>query len=734
MSSVEVEFARGVEAHQRGSLAEAERVYGAILRGLPHHPGALQFLGLLRMQQGDLESALSLLRQAAAIAPRDAACQAKLGGALLESGDGLAALQAFDRAVELAPGIAALLNARSNVLMVLGRNVEAARDLARAIELEPGNFAHRNDLGDVMLQLGNAEDALRHFEEAARLDPRSPLPLSNAANALLAMQCPEAALASAQHALRQDPHFLEALHNGGCALLDLGRVDEARGYFERALAVDPQYVKSLINRGLALRLQGSYGEAAASFRRVLDLAPDRPHVLGALLLSLRWACRWDELDVLDARLRTELQEGKPAADPRELLLIEDSPPLLYAAARSFIESEFKTLEISARRAASARRSARLTVAYVSGDFHDHATAQLIAELIESHDRREFEIIGISFGPDDGSALRHRLRRAFDQFIDVRGATDPQVVDRIAAAGAQIAVDLKGLTFGNRLGVFARRCAPVQAAYLGYPGTTGAGFIDYLIADRMVIPPEQQRWYAENIVYLPDCYQVNDRRRHVSDAALTRADVGLPVDAFVFCCFNASYKLSAEIFAVWMRLLRDVAGSVLWLLDDNAEATRNLIKAAEHHGVAAHRIVFAQRAAPAQHIARYRLADLFLDTLPVCAHTIASEALWAGLPVLTCLGNAFAGRVAASLLHAAGLDELIKVSLSDYAAGAFTLATTPGRIQALRHQLSATRTTCPLFDTDRFRVHIEQAYRVMWRRHQDGEPPTGFTVAPAPRSA
>jgi len=320
-----------------------------------------------------------------------------------------------------------------------------------------------------------------------------------------------------------------------------------------------------------------------------------------------------------------------------------------------------------------------------------------------------------------------LKDAFDRFLDVRNMTDREIVDVMRDAGVHIAVDLKGLTHGNRMGVFAQRCAPIQVNYLGFPGTTGAAFMDYLIADRILIPENERGWYAEKIVYLPDTYQVNDRRRAISQKPQSRAELCLPMDSFVYCCFNASYKISPRFFALWMRLLARVPSSVLWLLDSNREATQRLRQTADSHGIDRRRIIFAPWAAPAEHIARYRFADVFLDTLPVGAHTTASEALWAGLPVLTCVGQSFSGRVAASLLTAANLPELVTHTLDQYENLAFTLATAPGPLKNLRERLARQRFDCALFDTDRFRRHLEAAYRQMWSRYENGEEPEHLAV-------
>jgi predicted O-linked N-acetylglucosamine transferase (SPINDLY family) len=371
---------------------------------------------------------------------------------------------------------------------------------------------------------------------------------------------------------------------------------------------------------------------------------------------------------------------------------------------------------------------RLRVAYLSADFHDHATAYLTAELFELHDRGRFEIIGVAFGPDDRSDMRRRVARAFDQFHDVQGWSDRAIAELVNDLDVDIAVDLKGHTQGARLGALAYRPAAIQVSYLGYPGTTGADFIDYVIADPIVLPFDQQPFYTERIVHLPDCYQVNDSKRKAAPTTPARQEAGLPGHGFVFCCFNNNYKIAPPVFDAWMRLLGGLEGSVLWLLEDNREARENLGKAAAR-GIDPARLVFAGRLPHEEHLARYRCADLFLDTLPYNAHTTASEALWTGLPVLTCRGASFAGRVAASLLHAVGLPELVTGSLGEYEALAGRLAGDPSRLGELRRRLAQNRSTFPLFDTDRFRRHLETAYARMWGLRQRGERPQSFAVEP-----
>lgn len=353
----------------------------------------------------------------------------------------------------------------------------------------------------------------------------------------------------------------------------------------------------------------------------------------------------------------------------------------------------------------------------------------MAGLFEQHDRSRFEIFGISFGDDDRSQIRKRLVAGFDHFHDVRSKSDEEVAKLLCDLQIDIAIDRNGHTRHARSGIFARRPAPIQVSYLGFPATTGANFIDYIIADPVVLPPEHQKFFSEKVAYLPDCYQVNDSKRKIAERTPLRRDMSLPEDGFVFCCFNNNWKIIPAVFDVWMRLLHQVEGSVLWLLKDNEGAEHNLSREARQRGIDPSRLVFAGRLAPAEHLARHRLADLFLDTLPYNAHTTASDALWTGLPVVTCLGEAFAGRVAASLLHAAGFPELITSSLQDYEALALRLAREPDYLTDIKARLMAHRGTCSLFDTSRFARHLEAAYTTMWETWQRGEAPSSFCVQP-----
>jgi len=572
------------------------------------------------------------------------------------------------------------------------RNAETA--LRREVELYPDLVNAHNLLGIVLIRQSRPEEALSVFRTALAVDPQS----------------------------------AEANNNLGNTLAELGRDEEAIPFLEKVVGLNPGLAAARYNLGIAFHNLKRHDEAIAGFRGALDLAPGLTYALGNLIRNETAICRWADLDEHVRTLRERLGQGTTVEDPFTVVAVSDSLREQRDCAEAYLKDR---LPVSPQPLWQGirHRHEKIRLAYLSSDFHAHATAFLIAGLLEHHDRSKFEVFAVSFGPDDRSDTRRRLIEGVDRFIDVRAQDDAQAAQLVHGLEADIAIDLKGHTHGARPGILARRPAPVQVSYLGFPGTTGADFIDYVVADRFVLPEEHQSFYSEKVVYLPDTYQVNDAARRISDAVPTRAQAGLPPQGFVFCCFNNSFKITPQVFDIWMRLLAKIPGSVLWLLEDNRPAMQNLRTEAQARGVAPERLVFAPRIALGEHLARHRVADLFLDTLPYNAHTTASDALWAGLPVLTCAGSAFAGRVAGSLLHAVGLPELVTGDLSAYEALALQLARDGSLLGALRAKLARNRLTHALFDTDRFRRHIESAYVTMWEISRRGERPRAFTVDP-----
>jgi protein O-GlcNAc transferase len=610
-----------------------------------------------------------------------------------------------------------------------GNLAEAARLYGAVLQGAPRNFQALYLLGFIQFQQGCFEEAERLIGEAVKINPHVPDAFYNLGCALQYLQRHEEALAAFDRALALKPDYGDALTNRGATLLALKNHREAIASFDRALALQPRDAEALSNRATALFEIRRYDESSVAYRRLIAAAPQFPYATGNFVLARAYCCDWSDFAQDRARITAELRAGNPAMAPHASTLILDNAEDQFRLARRWVADRCPPVPSPLWRGEIYRHD-KIRVAYLSADFHAHATAFLIAGVLERHDRSRFETIVLSFGPDDASEMRARLRRGCNRFIDVRAKSDAEIAAMIRQLEVDIAVDLKGFTQDSRPGIFAHRAAPVQVNYLAHPGTMGAVYMDYIFADKTVIPPEHQSSYGEKIVYLPDSYQANDSARRVAERVPSRAEAGLPHSGFVYASFNNSYKITPLVFEVWMRLLRASEGSVLWLLQDNETAAANLKREAEIRGVEPRRLIFAPRVNVAEHLARQRLADLFLDTLPCTAHTTASDALWVGLPVLTVLGTTFAGRVAASLLNAIGLPELVTSSLADYETVALSLARDPVALSRLKAKLGDNRHTHALFDTARFTRNLEKAFEAIWSRYQRGEPPTALIIAPA----
>ncbi|QCN96866.1 glycosyltransferase (plasmid) [Azospirillum argentinense] len=663
----------------------------------------------------DLRARIGECRSALAAKPGDSAALTGLFGALDALGE---------------PGTPEEAVARSafgEALRRQGRAAEAEAHHRAALSWLPDFGGNHFNLGLTLQALGRTAEAAEAYGEAARLMPRfAPAPC-NQGVLLRALGRREAAETALRRAVSLDPTLVPGWLNLGAVLQGYGRASAAAGCYRNALALRPDLAEAHANLGLMVKEAGRLADSLPSFERALALGlPDPGGVLAQLVQQMRHLCRWDGLAERSAQLAALVRSDATRQVHPWIFLGEGAGPAAeLACARRY--ADWRTQGIAAMPAGcDAGPRGRLRVGYLSADYHEHATAALIAELIERHDRNRVEVVGCSYGSDDGGPMRRRLTAAFDRFLDLAACSHADAAARIRAEGVDILVDLKGHTQHARPEIAAHRPAPVQAQWLGYPGTMGAGFIDYVIGDPLVTPFDHQPFYAERIVQLPVCYQPNDRSRPIGPTP-SRAACGLPERGMVFCCFNAAYKITPSQFDLWCRLLRAAPDSVLWLLDSHPEVSANLRREAMRRGVVADRLVFAPRRPPAEHLARYRLADLFLDTTPVGAHTTASDALWAGVPVLTVTGEGFASRVGTSLLRAAGLPELAVRSLADYEKTALRLAGDPDGISRLKARLMAERERAPLFDADRLARALQRAYATMWDIHAAGKPPRPFTV-------
>ena len=605
------------------------------------------------------------------------------------------------------------------------RAAEALAILEPLLDEAPDSADIRTQCGLARQDIGRRAQALADFDRALALKPDNSLTLLYRGNLFVESGDLALALDSYERLLRIAPGYDEAWFRRGNTLWLMERHDEALASYGQALERNPGRFGAAFNSAMILLKLERYDEAFAAFEAVRARLPDHPYILGGLASAVQGGCdlaRW--LDFQALVVRAVIDKSAVIA-PLVLHPFSHDGALRRRCSENFVADRVAGPNAPLWDGRVYQHD-RMRIAYLSADFHQHATADLIAGLIESHDRARFEIAGISFGPDDGSDIRARLIGAFDQFEDVRAKSDLEIARLLKDGEFDIAVDLKGHTEGARPGILAHRPCPVQVNYLGYPGTIGAPWLDYILADPTVLPFDHQPFYSEKIVHLPHCYQCNDISRVIADTP-SRRDVGLPDNGFVFCSFNAGWKITPAMFDVWMRLLAAVPGSLLWLLDDNAAATRNLRAAAAARGADPARLVFAPRLPTGAHLARHRLADLFLDTMPYNAHTTASDALWAGLPIITCLGEQFDGRVAASLLRTLGLPELVTHSMQDYESLALALARDPARLAGLRAGLAEKRLTSPLYHTGLFRKSIETAFLRMTQLSSQGLAPQSFAV-------
>jgi protein O-GlcNAc transferase len=686
------------------------------------HRGRAHALDVL----GRGEAALTSYEHAMVLRPDDIDARLARGAVLSALGRHQEALADYEMVLRSQPDHIAALNNRGAALQELGRVAEAEASFCRGLEVSPNDARLHGNRGVLLLKSGRFEEALACFDRALAISPHNANVLTNRGNALLGLQRLAEALQTYDRALAIAPDNTEALNNRGAALNEVKLYDDALASFDQALALRPDYGEAWYNRGNALKGMKRIAEAMLSFEKALAAGSPPPQAFSGYASCAAKVCDWTRTAKVAPELESDVASGRSIVSPFTFLGYNSSPALQRLCAQRYAADRFPVLP-PPLHAGIRRRHEKLRIAYLSANFNRHAMAYLMAHLFERHDRSCFEIAGISFGADDRSGIRARVVAAFDSFHDVRAMGDRDVARLLRDLEIDIAVDIMGYTLDGRPGILAHRPAPIQVNYLGYPGTMGASFIDYIIADPVVVPLGEEGFYSEKVVRLPHCYQVNDRLRIIAEPGPTRPEAGLPEHAFVFCSFNNNYKITRPLFGIWMRLVSAVPGSVLWLLGGDADVGDNLRREASLRGVDPARLVFAGRTEQPEHLARHRLADLFLDTLPYGAHTTCSDALWAGLPVLTCRGQAFAGRVAASVLHAVGLPELVTSTLDEYAALALRLAREPGLLSGLRRRLAANTLSHPLFDTDLTRVHIETAYSTMWRLWQNGEGPKSFQV-------
>jgi len=687
--------------HQNGQLPQAESAYRQLLNTQPRNAPALHLLGVLCYQTSRPEEAVSLIEKALQIEPRNSDYLSNYGLALRANGKLSEAINAYQKASQLSP-----------------------KDM------------------DIQLNLGNAYHEADRFEEAAGcyrrvfrfnqdMEVRDAL---CAALQALGNQCHLAGRYAQAEACYEEAvqyHAGDAIsyYNLGNAQRELGKPAEAATNYRLALKLVPNDADTHNNLGNVLREMGDLEQAIASYETALKLNPQLYHAKVHLVHQKQHICDWAGLDEAVTEIRRWVKNIPEAQiSPFAYLAMPGTTAAEQKqCADNWLHNRYgNILKQASQYTFSKQDKAKLRIGYLSADFRLHPLAYLISELIELHNGDRFEVFAYSYGPDDKSTERKRLQQAFDQFIDIRHLSMQEAANKIASDQIDILVDLTGFTQSSRSNIVALHPAPITVNWLGYPGTMGTGLFDYLISDNFIIPPESVNDYAEKLILMPYCYQPNDRKRPIGKTP-ARVDYDLPEDAFVFCCFNQSFKILPTIFDTWMRILKLVPNSVLWLLECNAKAKQNLIAEAVKRGIESNRLIFAPRVNLADHLARHALADLFLDTLPYNAHTTTSDALWMCLPVLTVAGETFSGRVAGSLLHASNLPELVTSSLIEYEALAADLANNPAKLESYRSRLQFNSEQLPLFNTPKFRDDLEQSYLQIWDRWIQGGTPDHIIV-------
>ena len=732
----------GMVAFQAGHPQAAADLITQALAVDPRDAGAHGNLGYALHALGRHDEALQSLDRALAIQPDQLEALNNRGNTLSALGRHAESVASFDRALALRPDYVEAAYNRGNALHAAGRLADALAAYDAVIAVRADIAAAHNNRARVLQDLGRHEDALAGYDRAVVLAPKYLHAIVGRGTARLALKQPAPALADFDAALRIAPQHAGAHEGRGSALFALRRADDAvlaftrcldidgsrldarilrgnasyelRRYedaivdFDAVLAITPDAAGVVCNRGNALLELKRYDEAARAFERVQSLDATYPYAIGKRLYAQTMACDWRDLPALVAQVEAGLAAGLPVIEPFAYSAIATDPMALRRCAELFAADQFPA-QPALVPVGQRRSSGRIRVGYLGGEFRNQATSILAAELFELHDKSRFEIVAFDNGWDDGSALRRRMNAVFDEVVTIAALPDDVAARAVAERDIDILVNLNGWFGLGRTGVFSRRPAPVQVNYLGFPGTLGAPYLDVIVADADTIPPGEEGAYVERVVRLPHSYQPNDRQRAIADAP-SRAYVGLPADVVVFACFNNTYKITPATFASWMRVLEAVDGSVLWLLQDNDAATRNLRAAATAHGIAPERLHFAPRIRLDEHLARHACADLFLDTLPYNAHTTASDALWAGLPVLSCRGSTFPGRVGASLLHALDLaDDLLVDGVPAFEARAIELARDRARLARVRERLAQARGTTPLFDTPAYARALERLF-------------------------
>ena len=711
--------------YNSGNLEAVVKQASSLTEQYPYAFVVWNILGAAHRGLGDLNKASQSFKKVTELNPNFAEGFNNLGAVLKDQEKLDEAVEAFNKALSLKPDYADAHYNMGGALQEHGKLDEAVEAFNKALTIKPEYAEAYNNMGVTLKEQGKLEKAIASYNKALSLKPDYAKAYNNMGNALQDQGKQNEAIEAYNNALAIKPDYAEAYNNMGIAFKKQGKQDKALEAFNKAIAIKPDYARAYNNMGATLNDHGKLEEAIEALNKAIAIKPDYEASRASKLYLQALICDWDNI-AEDVNLIPRLGTSEEDISPFALLSLEDAPDTHFTRSKIFAKAKFPQKPLPLLGIPS-QMPKRLRIGYFSADFHEHATMYLMAQIFTVHDKAQYEIFAYSYGSNSHSAMQNRLINEVDTFHDISQLNNTDIIELVLREKLDVAVDLKGYTKDSKTNLFSYRLAPIQINYLGYPGTLGADFIDYIVADSIVIPEDKQQHYSEQVMYLPHTYQPNDNTRAISQKVQTREDMGLPSDGFVFCCFNNNYKISPKEFGIWMRLMTKVGGSVLWLLKSNKWAEQNLKKEAEARGISADRVIFAERVENSEHLARHRLADLFLDTFNVNAHTTASDALWAGLPVVTKLGRGFAARVAGSLLSAVGLPELITHDEEAYEVLILKLATNPKKLDKIKKKLEVNRLSQPLFNTEQYTKHLENGYRQAYQKYFDGESPNTIIV-------
>ena len=707
-------FKEAFNFYKKREFFECEKICIKILKETPNNFEVINLYAVLLFQKKNYKEAITFFNKAIKINPSRPDLYNNLSIALFQEKKFKEAIISWDNAIKIKPDYAEAFFNKGNVYSIIKDYKNSIKNFEEAIKIKKNYKEAFSNLGNVYVEMKDYERALEKFNLSIQINPINPIEYNNIGNIYFELKNFKKALENFDKALNIDRNFALSYYNKAKIYKEINNNEKAVINYEKAILLNKNFSEAYKNLGNVYLDLKILDKSIYNHQKALKINPNISFLEGTILQSKCGICDWENFSENKNLLEKNIFSGKKSSNPFSTLLMYDSPRLHKKSSKIFFESEYNRNSFK-EILKELPSNKKVHIGYYSSDFHNHATMYLMANLFEMHDKSKFQTHAFSFGQDDNSEIRNRVSKTFDKFLDVRLKTDEQIVDMSRELKIDIAVDLKGFTLNNRFGIFVKRCAPIQISYLGYPGTMASDCIDYLVADRTLIPEENKKFYTEKIIYMPNTYQVNDPTLKVSKKKFERKELGLPENGIVFCCFNQNYKILPDMFSIWIEIIKKVENSVLWLMSDNPISETNLKKKFIKNNISENRLIFASRMPHREHLSRLKLADIFLDTFPYNAHTTASDALRVGLPVVTLKGQSFASRVASSLLNSLDLNELITNSDNEYKKLAIKIAENLSLLQEIKKKINSNISNKPLFNAKLFTQHLEKAYLIALQR-------------------